>query len=119
MRGRETPNQRQSKASKVVKGMAADEPAPHRNRLSTKNTPNAIPGTKKEVINTLVFQRRPPTTVQVCVCVCVCVQSNMCAHAYMCTLCVCVCVYLSSPGNQSLHRQTAGYETSSDDHRVA
>ena len=76
MRGREIPNQRQSKASKVVKGMAADEPAPHRNRLSMKNTPNAIPGTKKEVINTLVFQHRPPTTVCVCVCVsewCVCV----------------------------------------------
>ena len=70
VRGREIPNQRQSKASKVVKGMAADEPAPHRNRLRTKNTPNAIPGTKKEVINTLVFQRRPPTTVQVCVCLC-------------------------------------------------
>ena len=114
MRGRETPNQRQSKASKVVKGMAADEPAPHRNRLSTKNTPNAIPGTKKEVINTLVFQRRPPTTVQVCVCVCVCV----CVQSNVCTLCVRMCVYLSLPGNQSLYRQTAGYETSSDDHRV-
>ena len=59
MRGREIPNQRQSKASKVVKGMAADEPAPHRNRLSTKNTPNTIPGTKKAVINMLVFQYRP------------------------------------------------------------
>ena len=55
----DTPNQRQSKASKVVKGMAADEPASNRNRLSTKNTPNVIPGTKKAVINTLVFQYRP------------------------------------------------------------
>ena len=55
----DTPNQRQSKASKVVRGMAADEPAPHRNRSSTKNTPNAIPGTKKAVINTLVFQYIP------------------------------------------------------------
>ena len=73
MRGREIPNQRQSKASKVVKGMAADEPAPHRNRLSMKKTPNTIPGTKKAVISTLVFQRRPPTTVCVNVmCVCVC-----------------------------------------------
>ena len=59
VKGTDTANQRQSKASKVVKGMAADEPAPHRNRLRTKNTPNAIPGTKKAVINTLVFQYRP------------------------------------------------------------
>ena len=35
VRGREIPNQRHSKARKAVKGMAADEPAPHRNRLST------------------------------------------------------------------------------------
>ena len=63
VRGKEIPNQRQSKASKVVKGMAAEEPAPHRNILSTKNMLNTIPGTKKAVINTLVFQRRPPTTV--------------------------------------------------------
>ena len=65
MRGREIPNQRQNKASKVVKGMAADEPAPQRNRLRPKNTPNAIPGTKKAVINTistLLFQYRPLIT---------------------------------------------------------
>ena len=80
MRGREIPNQRQSRASRVVKGMAADEPAPHRNRLSTKNTPNAIPGTKKAVINTLVFQRRPPTTVYVC--------------TYVYSMCMCVSVYI-------------------------
>ena len=43
--------------------MAADESAPHRNRLSTKNTPNVIPGTKKEVINILVFQYMPLITV--------------------------------------------------------
>ena len=36
--GKEMPNQRQSRASKVVNGMAALDPAPHRNRLSTKNT---------------------------------------------------------------------------------
>ena len=64
----DTPNHRQSRVSRVVKGMAADEPAPQRNRLSTKNTENAIPGTKKAVINTLVFQRRPPTTVGVRAC---------------------------------------------------
>ena len=35
VRGREIPNQRDSRTSRVVKGMTADEPAPHRNRLST------------------------------------------------------------------------------------
>ena len=35
VRGREIPNQRDSRASRVVKGMAADEPAPQRIRLST------------------------------------------------------------------------------------
>ena len=43
--------------------MAADEPAPHRNRLSMKNTPNVIPGTKKAVINMLVFRYVPLITV--------------------------------------------------------
>ena len=36
--GKEMPNQRQSKARRVVNGMAALDPAPHRNRLRTKNT---------------------------------------------------------------------------------
>ena len=66
----------------MVKGMAALEPAPHRNRLRTKNTPNDIlrregvvgvsveasrgahPGTKKAVISTLNFHRRPPITAK-------------------------------------------------------
>ena len=40
--GREMPNQRQSRASRVVNGMAALDPAPHRNRLRMKNTANTI-----------------------------------------------------------------------------
>ena len=62
VRGTEIPNQRQSKARRVVKGMAADEPAYHRNRLRVKNTTKIIPGTKNDVIRTLLFQRRPPIT---------------------------------------------------------
>ncbi len=42
--------------------MAALDPAPHRNRLSTKNTPNTIPGTREAVMMMLVFQRNPPMT---------------------------------------------------------
>ena len=76
MRGKEIPNQRQSRARRVVKGMAAEEPAPQRNMLRMKKMPKAIPGTKKEVIRTFVFQRSPPTTV--CECVCVCVRERVC-----------------------------------------
>ena len=36
------PNHRQSKARRVVKGMAALEPAPHRNRFRVKNTEKHI-----------------------------------------------------------------------------
>ena len=42
--------------------MAALDPAPHRNRLRTKNTPNTIPGTREAVMMILVFQRNPPMT---------------------------------------------------------
>ena len=81
VRGSEIPNQRQSKASRVVKGMAADDPAPQRRRLRKKNTPNVIPGIRKEVIRTLVFQRKPPITVNgVCVCMCV----RVCVNEYVC-----------------------------------
>ena len=37
VRGREMPSQRHSRASSVVNGIAALEPAPHRNRFSVKN----------------------------------------------------------------------------------
>ena len=40
VRGRETPNQRQRRASKVVKGMAPEDPAPQSMRFRTKNTTN-------------------------------------------------------------------------------
>ncbi len=33
------PNQRHRRARRVVKGMAADEPAPHSSRFRKKNTP--------------------------------------------------------------------------------
>lgn len=96
------PNQRQRRARRVVKGMAAEDPAPQSKRFSMKNTTNttlgvegreegggerggrkeeegreckmrescafniqntkAYPGTKKDVISTLLFQRRPPIT---------------------------------------------------------
>lgn len=36
--GRETPNQRQRRASRVVNGIAALDPAPHRNKFKTKKT---------------------------------------------------------------------------------
>ena len=38
------PNHRQSRARRVVKGMAALEPAPHRNRFRVKNTEKHILG---------------------------------------------------------------------------
>ena len=97
------PNQRQRRARRVVKGMAAEDPAPQSKRFSMKNTTNTTlgvegreggrrergreeeggrgegmqdeescafniqntrtyPGTKKDVISTLLFQRRPPIT---------------------------------------------------------
>jgi len=62
VRGRETPNQRQRRASKVVKGMAPEDPTPQSMRFRTKNTTNTTPGTKNDVINTLLFQRTPPIT---------------------------------------------------------
>ena len=40
VRGRETPNQRQRRASKVVKGMAPEDPAPQSMRFRMKNTTN-------------------------------------------------------------------------------
>lgn len=40
MSGREIPSQRQSRARRVVKGTAALDPAPHRNRFKMKNTEN-------------------------------------------------------------------------------
>ena len=40
VRGREIPNQRQRRASKVVKGMAPEDPAPQSMRFRTKNTTN-------------------------------------------------------------------------------
>ena len=36
--GREMPSHRPSRASRVVKGTAALDPAPHRNRFRVKNT---------------------------------------------------------------------------------
>lgn len=36
--GREMPNQRQRRASRVVNGTAALDPAPHRNKFKTKKT---------------------------------------------------------------------------------
>lgn len=38
--GNDMPNHRHSRASRVVKGMAADDLAPHKRRLRKKNTPN-------------------------------------------------------------------------------
>jgi len=40
VRGREIPNQRQRRASKVVKGIAPEDPAPQSMRFRTKNTTN-------------------------------------------------------------------------------
>jgi hypothetical protein len=62
VRGREIPNQRQSRASRVVKGTAAEDLAPHSNKLRKKKTLNTTPGTSRAVIKTLLFQRRPPIT---------------------------------------------------------
>ena len=62
VRGRDIPNQRQRRASKVVNGMAALEFAPHRKRFNIKNMTNTIPGTRNALIRTLVFQRNPPIT---------------------------------------------------------
>ena len=62
VRGRDIPNQRQRRASKVVNGMAALEFAPHRKRFNIKNMTNTIPGSRKALIRTLVFQRNPPIT---------------------------------------------------------
>ena len=56
------PNQRQSRARSVVKGMAAEDLAPQSNRFRTKKIENTIPGTSRAVISTLDFQRRPPIT---------------------------------------------------------
>ena len=81
------PNQRQRRARRVVNGMAAEDPAPQSKRFSVKNTTNTTlgmeggetdeevravpvtyrnarpyPGTKKDDISTLLFQRRPPIT---------------------------------------------------------
>ena len=42
VRGREMPNHRQSRASSVVNGIAALEPAPHRNKFRMKNTVNVV-----------------------------------------------------------------------------
>ena len=82
------PNQRQRRARRVVKGMAAEDPAPQSKRFSVKNTTNTTlgmegggetdeevravsvtyknarpyPGTKKDDISTLLFQRSPPIT---------------------------------------------------------
>ena len=60
--GREMPNQRQRRASRVVKGMAAEDLAPHSSKFSTKKIPKITPGTSKAVSRTLLFQRRPPIT---------------------------------------------------------
>ena len=84
MRGSEIPNQRQRRARREVKGVAALEPALHRNRFRTKNIANDIlrskgtvgmsveaicgalthPGTKKAVASTLDFHCRPPITAK-------------------------------------------------------
>jgi len=40
VRGRETPNQRQRRASKVAKGMAPEDPTPQSMRFRMKNTTN-------------------------------------------------------------------------------
>ena len=49
VRGREIPNQRQRRARRVVKGMAADDPAPQRSKFRKKKTPNTtLKGGKKK-----------------------------------------------------------------------
>ena len=62
VRGREIPNHRHRRASKVVKGMAALDPAPHRNRLITKKMTKTTPGMSRALISMLIFQRSPPIT---------------------------------------------------------
>ena len=52
MSGREIPSQRQSRARRVVKGTAALDPAPHRNRFNVKKTENvALQESEREVDN--------------------------------------------------------------------
>ena len=49
----------------MVKGMAAEECAPHRSRLRKKKIPNTMPGMNRAVMSTLLFQRRPPITAYI------------------------------------------------------
>ena len=63
VRGRDMPSHRHSKARRVVKGMAAEDLAPHNSKFRKKKTPNTIPGMRRAVRRTLDFQRRPPITV--------------------------------------------------------
>ncbi len=60
--GTDIPKYSDNNANRVVKGIAALDPAPHRNRFNIKNTLNTIPGTNEAVIIILVFHRRPPMT---------------------------------------------------------
>ena len=72
VRGREMPNHRQSRARRVVKGMAALDPAPHRNRFRVKNTEKHVLGqgnSKRE-------KERERVCVRACVRVCVCVRGG-------------------------------------------
>ena len=62
VRGREMPNQRQRRARRVVKGMAAEDLAPHSSRFRKKKMEKTMPGMSRPVSRTLVFQRRPPIT---------------------------------------------------------
>lgn len=50
VRGNDIPNHRHSSASRVVKGMAAEDFAPHMRRLRKKNTPNNTLAKEKHYI---------------------------------------------------------------------
>ena len=65
VRGREIPNQRQSRANSVVNGIAALELAPQRNKLRIKKTAKTIPEIKKALISTFVFHLSPPITKKI------------------------------------------------------
>lgn len=62
--GVEMPKNRARRAMRVVNGIPAEEPRLHSKMLRKKNTAKAQPGTKKAVMSTLLFQRRPPITKQ-------------------------------------------------------
>ena len=46
----------------MVKGMAAEDLAPQSSRFSMKKIEKMMPGTRRAVISTFSFQRRPPIT---------------------------------------------------------